>query len=426
MNWSFARAARVCLVAAALHSGGAHAAEAVDSLSLRQVIDAALAGNPELQSFAFRFRAQDARAQQAALRPGVEASFELENFAGSGEARGVDAAEATFALSQVIELGGKRDARLAAAAAGRTLLDAERQVRQLDVLAEVTRRFITLAARQEQLKLARSAVDLAQRTAAASERRVNAAKSPHAELDRAQIAWDRARLDERRALTEIETARKQLAAMWGQSQPLIDGHPFGEVQADLFTMPAVGEFPELLQRLSANPDFLRFASEARLRDAELRLAATLGKPDMQFSVGLRRFESSGDSALVASFSVPLSSGRRGQSYVAEARANRELVEAERRMAEVKAQATLYELHRELDRAVVEAQTLRNNILPRTQEALKEVEYAYERGRYNYLEFVDAQREFLSVQANLIEASANAHALRTEIERLINSSLTSAP
>jgi outer membrane protein, heavy metal efflux system len=425
MKWPFTHAVHACFLAATLQGGSAHAADADDTLSLREVIEAVLVGNPELQSFSFRLQAQDARARQAALRPAIETSLELENFAGSGATAGIEAAEATFALSQVVELGGKREARMAAAAASRTLLEAEREVRQLDVLAEVTRRFITLAARQEQLKLARSAVDLAQRTAAASERRVNAAKSPHAELDRAQIALDRARLDEQRALTEIETARKQLAAMWGESRPVIDGRAFGEVQADLFTVPSAGEFPELLQRLSANPDFLRFASEARLREAELRLAATVGKPDMQFSVGVRRLEASGDNALVASFSIPLASGRRAQSFVAEARANRDLVEAERRIAEVKVQATLYELQRELDRAVTEAQTLKNNILPRTAEALKEVEYAYERGRYNYLELVDAQREFLAVQASLIQASANAHALRTEIERLINAPLSGA-
>lgn len=423
MKVSFARALHVCVLSLALGWSGAHAAEAVDRLTLQQAIDATLAGNPELQGFAFRFKAQEARVQQARLRPATEMSLDLGNFAGSGETRGLDSAETTFALSQVIELGGKRDARVRAAQADRSVLDSERQVRQLDVLAEVTRRFIVLAARQEQLKLARTSVGLAQRTVAASERRVDAAKSPHAELDRAQIAFDRARLDERNALVKVETARKQLAAMWGESEPVIGGHPFGEVQADLFAPPRTGEFGQLLARLAANPNFLLFASEARLRDAELRLAATRRRPDVQLSAGVRRLDASGDNALVASISIPLSSGRRAQSYIAEARANRDLVDSERRVAEVKAQAMLFELHRELERAVAEAQTLKNDIQPRTEEALKEVEYAYQRGRYSFIEFIDAQREFLSVQADLIEASANAHGLRAEIERLINAPLT---
>lgn len=357
------------------------------------------------------------------LACGPPPSFlDVENFAGSGDLKGFDAAEATFALSQVIELGDKRDARIGAAQAGRSALDIERQAAQLDVLAEVTRRFIAVAQRQQQVRLASDAVGLAEKTVEASERRVNAAKSPHAELDRARIAFDRAKLDERATLADLDVARKQLAASWGESQPVIDGQPFGEVRADLFALPTAGDFPALAERLVNNPDFLRYASEARLRDAELRLASSLSRPDFTVSAGVRRFEEAKDQAFVASLAVPLFSGRRAEGFVAEARANRELVDVERRAAEVKAQATLYELHRQLIRAVSEATTLRDDIKPRSAEALNETEYAYERGRYSYLELVDAQREFLAVQAALIDAAASAHGLRAEIERLTNAPL----
>lgn len=414
----------VCLLAQALLYNGARATEpAAAPLTLQQAVGAALQGNPQLQTFAFQFRAGDARTQQAGLRPAPEVSVDLENVAGSGEMRGVDAAEATFALSQVVELGGKREARIGAAQTGRDTLDIERQAAQLDVLAEVTRRFIAVAQRQQRVQLARSAAEFAVKTVAASERRVNAAKAPHAELDRARIARDRYRLEERAAEVDLDTARKQLAATWGESQPVIDGHLIGEVQADLFALPPSGDFAELVTRLAANPDFLRFASATRLRDAELRLAASQRKPDVTLAAGVRRLEASNDQALVASLSIPLFSGRRAESFIAEAQANRELVDAERHVAEVKAQATLYELHQQLMRAVQEARSLQDDIRPRSAEALKETEYAYARGRYSYLELVDAQREYLAVQAALIEAAAGAHTLRAEIERLTNAPLT---
>jgi cobalt-zinc-cadmium efflux system outer membrane protein len=425
MKFSPAHACRACCLILALLTPVAHAEDAPPPLTLRQAIDAALAGNPELQVFAFEFRAQDARTRQAGLRPATAASLDVEDVLGSGQTRGVESGQFTFALSQVLELGGKRAARIAAAQAGRSALDVDRQARQLDVLAEVTRRFITVAARQEQLRLAHKAVELAGQTVAGSEKRVNAAKSPHAELDRARIALDRARLGERASAVELDTARKQLAATWGESQPVIAGQIVGEVKADLFTLPPTGDYNELATRLASNPDFLRFTSAARLRDAELRLAATLRRPDLTLGGGLRRLQASGDQAFVASLSLPLFSGSRAESYVAEAQANRELVDAQRHIAEVKAQAALYELQRQLSRAVQEAGTLRSEILPRTEEALRETEYAYQRGRYSYLELVDAQREYLTLQAGLIEAAANAHGLRAEIERLINAPL-SAP
>jgi cobalt-zinc-cadmium efflux system outer membrane protein len=361
---------------------------------------------------------------QAALRPAPEFSFDLENVAGSGEAAGTDAAEATFALSQVIELGNKRDARIGAAQASRSVLAIEHDALQIDVLAEVTRRFITVAEREQQLTLARSAVDLAEKVVAATERRVDAAKAPHAEEDRARIALDRTRLEERGALVALDTARRQLAATWGESQASIDGQPFGAVQADLFATPPAGDFSTLITSLAANPEFLRFASEARLRDAELRLAQSQRKPDVTLSAGLRHLEAADDQAFVVSMSMPLFSERRSSGVVAEAQANRERVDADRRVAEVTVQATLYELHQQLSRSIEDVRALKDDIRPRSAEALSETQRAYERGRYSYLELVDAQREYLAVQAALIAAAANAHLLRVEIERLTNSPVSS--
>ena len=417
------RALGACWLVLVLLAAPARAADDAPPLTLRGAIDAALAGNPELQTFQFNFRAQDARTQQAALRPAPEVQLTGENLFGSGSFSGTDQAEITLAMSQVLELGGKRDARVAASRAGYNALTTERQAAQLDVLAEVTRRFITVAARQEQLKLEQRAVDLALRTVDGSERRVKAAKSPHAELDRARIALDRAKLAQKSAEVELDAARKQLAATWGETQPVISGRMFGEVNANLFDLPPTGDFADLVARLKSNPDFLRFASEARLRDAELRLATTMRRPDVTVGAGIRRLQDSKDEAFVASVSMPLFSSSRAKSFIAEAQAKRELVDAERRTAEVKAQATLYELYRQLGRAVLEAGTLKTDILPRTEEALNETEYAYQRGRFSYLELVDAQREFLAVQSALIEASANAHTLRAEIERLTDAPLT---
>ncbi|PKM09367.1 MAG: TolC family protein [Gammaproteobacteria bacterium HGW-Gammaproteobacteria-4] len=422
MKVLLARALGACYLVVALLAPPAQAADAAPPLTLGEAVNAALAGNPNLTAFAFELRAQDARTRRAALRPPLQASVEAENILGTGDNHGLNAAEVTFALSGVVELGDKRTHRISAALAQFGVAEVENQARQLDVLAEVTRRFITVAAAQERQRLAQRGSELASQTVAGSQRRVTAAKSPHVELSRARIAQNRAQLEQRRAVTELDAARRQLAAMWGESQPVIDGHPFGEVRGDLFVLPPTGEFGELLGRLKANPDFLRFASETRLRDAELRLAATLRKPDLTLSAGVRRLEQSGDNAFVASLSIPLFSGSRARSFVAEAQANLERVDAERRAAEVKASATLYELLQQLRQAVLEARTLKDDMQPRAEEALKETRYAYERGRYGYLELVDAQREFLAVKQALIAAASDAHILRAEIERLTNAPL----
>ncbi len=381
-------------------------------LTLGQAIERSLAANPSLQGFGFALKAQDARILQAGQRPATEASFELENFLGSGDFNGVDAVEATFALSQVIELGDKRQLRGDAARSGRDFLSIERQAAQLDVLAEVTRRFIAVAAAEEQLALTQQGTTLAKGLVDDVARKVRAAKSPEGELLRARAAFSRAGLEEQRAIAQLSAARQSLAAQWGSTRA-----DFSGVSANLYAFPELFDFENLAARLDGNPDFLRFTSEARLRDAELRLARSLRKPDLAVSGGVRRLEETSDQALVMGISVPLFAGRRAAPLIAEAEALRGRVDAERNAALILARTRLFGLYEELRQAIRETQTLQREVMPLLEEALKATKYAYERGRYGYLELVDAQRAFLDARRATIDSAVDAQALLAEIERL---------
>ena len=144
---------------------------------------------------------------------------------------------------------------------------------------------------------------------------------------------------------------------------------FGEVRADLYRMPELSDFEALAARLDANPDFLRFATVARLRDAESRLARSLRRPDLEVSGGVRRFEEVNDQALVLGISVPLFAGRRVAPAIAEADALRGLIDVERAAARVEARTRLYGLYEQLRQAIRETDTLRAVVQPQLDEAL---------------------------------------------------------
>lgn len=388
-------------------------AEAGEPLSLREAIAAALRGNPELRGFAYELKAQDGRAARAALAPAPELGFTAENLAGTGAVRGVTAAEFTLSLSQAIELGGKRARRVEQAGAERSLLEADRAARQLDLVAEVVRQFIAVAADQARSELAAQAVQLAQDTRTAVDARVKAARSPLAEGSRAQIALARARLDAAQAGRRLAADRQQLAALWGDPQP-----GFERVDADLYALPPVEAFETLAARLERNPDLARYLSEARLRDAELRLAAAARAPDLVLGAGLRRLQAGNDEALVLSASVPLNFGSaRRQAATAEAEARRDRVELDREAARLRLHTELYGLYRQLEQAGAESRGLADEILPQAEAALKQTEYAWQRGRYSYLEWIDAQRELLALREQRLAAAAEYHRLLAEIERL---------
>ena len=394
--------------------------DVVDVLTLGDAVELALAGNPDLRGFGYRLRAQQARTDTASLAPPLELRANVENLLGSGAANRLDSAEAEFSISRVIELGDKRALRAAAGQAGSQLLGVEQSAAELDVVAEVTRRFIHVAADQAHLELTGRATELAEETLAATEARVAAARAPEVELRRARVTLVRAQIDQEHAEHELLASRRLLAALWGESEPR-----FGRIDADLYRLPAPAAFESLLARLERNPDFLRFISEARLRDAEIRLAQARARADIDVTAGIRRLQRTRDQAFVVGVAMPLGSAARARGAIAEASALRGASDAERDAHRVRIEAQLFAVYQELLHAVTEAGSLRATVVPEMESALIATREAFERGRYSYLEWVDAQRELIAVQRELIESSADAHLYLAEIERLTGEPLSPA-
>jgi cobalt-zinc-cadmium efflux system outer membrane protein len=420
-NWH-ARALGMCLTAWALLSGtngfAAEVAEPRGALTLAQALDTALKNNPELAASRYELTVAQARVMQAYKRPNPELGLELEDFAGSGDTSGVDALQSTLAFSQVVELGGKRALRHSVAEADSDLVTLDLRAQQLDLLADVTRRYIDVVAAQERARFADENAALTQKTLEAIAARVKSARSPIAEESRARIALTRARIDQRQAALALETARSALSLSWGRVDP-----QFSTASADLFAFEALDSFESFAAKIERNPDIARFATDARLRDAEVRLAQAQVRPDVTFSVGVRNFRDSGDNALVAGFSMPLAVHDRNQGGIREARARRAQSDAQLAASKTRLMGALYSIYREAAAARERAEALQAHALPQARDALAQTQSGYERGRFSFLELLTSQQDLLTISEAAIDAAADFHRLLAEIERLTSEPLT---
>ena len=414
------RATLACIVLLVTAVGSVPAAEnrGGAALTLAGAIDMALKRNPDLLASRYELTAAQARSLQAGLRLNPELDLELENFAGSGATTGTDALETTLSISQVIELGGKRALRRSVAEADSDLIAIEQRARQLDVLAEVTRRFIEVVTAQERVRFAAESSKLAQQTLDTTAARVQAGRAPVAESSRARIAVTRAAIEERRAAAALRSARYSLAALWGDTEPT-----FTAASADLFAFASVEPFPALMGQIERNPDITRFASQARLRDAELRLAQAQARPNLALSLGVRRLQEGNDTALVAGFAMPLPMFDRNQGAIREARVRRAQSDAELQAAFTNIRGTLYGAYQEMTAARESADSLRNDAIPQAQTALEQTQSGYERGRFSVLELLTAQQELLVLREAAIDAAADYHRLLAELERITSEPLT---
>jgi cobalt-zinc-cadmium efflux system outer membrane protein len=374
-------------------------------LSLAEALRRAESRHPLFQSYRAQLAAAEARTRQARLRPAPELNLELEDALGSGALSGLDKA-------QMIERGGLRDRRLDARRAEREGLVTEAEIARLDLRAEVARRFIHVLSDQAQLGIAHQATRLARSTLAEVNRRVDAARAPLAERSRAQVSLARAELEEEHAEHELLSARRHLAAATGVMAP-----DFGALVGDLLQLPEVAAFDVLLAQMQTTPDVLLFANQARLRASELRLAQARRSTSVRVGAGLRRVEATDDVGLVLSAALPLFSRARAAGAIAENEARLAEVGPAREQAWLKAQAHLFALYQELSHARIEYEAQRDRVVPAMEEALKQTQHAYRRGRYSLLELRDAQAEWAVQKARLIEAATEYHGHLIEIQRL---------
>lgn len=391
---------------------------AAGTITLYSALQRTLAENPELQIFQFRKKSLEGALAAASLRPVKSLAVELENFSGSGEFNGFDQTELTVSLSSIVELGGKREARMDIVNRRVNRLEAQRQADSLDLSGEVTRRFIDVLSAQHRVALAETADKLAREALSAVKARARAGASADVDVKRALAAAAQTHLtvsSEKQRLSYVKVA---LASLWGDSLP-----DFSRVSGDLYSFNHDISFDTLYHQVEQNPAVLVFASEQRLKDAQLRLAQTQSRTDISWSVGLRRIQATDDTAIVAGFSVPLFEKQRNRGALVSARAAREEVAVQRKAKLLTLRAQLYRAYSSRRQAIHIVADLRNNIVPALEQVLEETRQAYERGRYSYIDYVSARQELLSARRALIDAAAAALRYGADIEQLTAVALT---
>ncbi|WP_439135891.1 TolC family protein [Pseudomaricurvus sp.] len=397
---------------------GAAQTEAIQrSITLEQALRKSLNNNPELQMFQWRFKALDGQQQSADLAPPLELGFEAENILGSDNYSGMDSAELTVSLSSVIELGGKRDSRLALADSRYVLAEAERQAQSLNLLGKVTQSFIVALTLQEKLQVAEDTTRLATDSHQLVGLRVQRGAAPEAERLRAKAAVTQARLKQAALEAQLRSQKLTLATLWGAERVM-----FERLSGDLSTFDASSGFEVLYQRALTSPAIEVLSREERVRDADVELARSQASANMQWSIGVRRFEETNDTALTAGLSVPLFSGRRKQGALKTALAEKAMVGERKRVSLLALRSRLFQAWQTHQQSVVAARQMRKEVLPLLERAMEQTREAYEQGRYRYRDWIAAQQELLNARLETIDAASFALLNQALIEQLTAQSL----
>jgi cobalt-zinc-cadmium efflux system outer membrane protein len=381
-------------------------AESGHPITLSDALRRALAANPRLTAAEKDVRVAAGHRHQAGAFPNPQASFEVDNAFGSGELKGLEDAETTLQISQLIELGGKREARIAAGSAEVDAARWERAAVRLEIVSKTAVAFFDVLTAQRRIQIYNDQIAALDRLTPLLQKRVDAGASSPAEVARARVAVDLVRVDRERAVTASSIARRELAIVMGVNVP-----DFSRAVGDLNRVGAPPAFQTVLKAIDINPQLMRWSAVWAQRDAELLIARLKPIPDVQVFAGWRHFNQvwngttfeANDNAVRLGLSVPLPVWDQNIGGIEAARESLSKVQAERASNRLVLVLTLGRAYDTLVGAGREIDLLRTSTIPNARTAVDGMESGYREGRYTLLELLDVESS--STQASLRELDA---------------------
>ncbi|ABV38474.1 Co/Zn/Cd efflux system component [Shewanella sediminis HAW-EB3] len=407
----------VSLCVLALYAGKSVAQSDQGKVNLPWVLEKTLLNNVQLQSFPYELRVSEALTIQAGISPNPEFSVEVENVLGTGERQGVDNAEITLALSQLIELGGKRQRRVDVAQATERQKLSEYEILRLDILAEATGRYYQLLRLQALQDWSERRFLVEQTALKAIESRANAGAVIQADVTKMALRLSRTKAVKEQLDGETRLARLRLAAMWSREPHFT--RALGTLDLSL-TLPTAAS---VLNAIETAPQYLQLLSVERLMYAKRRMEESKAQYDVTLGMGVRSYEGFDDGALMFNFSMPIPLSNPNQGNILAAKANEDRAMEQQKLVRGQLRLSLMEIHQVMVNNARQASRIQQQVLPLAQRLLEDTQGAYQTGQTNVLQLVDAQSELFAIERELIEVKVAVYQQRLELERITGQSMT---
>lgn len=399
---------------APLHVNAEQPVDTTGVVTRAMAIDLAMRTNSEIAMAVHEVEASEGALRQAGVIPNPVLSTQVE------DTRYRDTRTTTVQISQPLELGGKRSARIAAADRAHDLAIAEWEAKRADIRATVTAAFYDVLSAQERLRLAQASAELAKRATTAASKRVMAGKVSPLEETRARVAQSSVQIELAQAQSELATARSRLAATWGARQAR-----FERVDGSVNDLPVVPDWDALAARLEESPNLARARIEVDRRRALTRVERSRQIPDITVSVGAMRDEQLGRNQAIVGVSIPLPLFDRNQGNLQEAISRNYKAQDELVVTEVRLKSELAQLYESLRAARQQAELYQTEILPGAQSAYDAATKGFEFGKFGFLDVLDAQRTLFQATAQYLRALSDAHRTAADIDRLVGGVATPA-
>lgn len=388
-------------------------------ITLKQALQWTLQDNGRLKTYPLAIRGSEAMNIQAGLTPNPQLTVEVENALGTEQFEGFDGAQISLLISQVIELGDKRDNRVRYANAKTQKLKSEYEKVRLSLLVETSRRFYRMLVLQAKSQLLKSRLQQENKALKIVEKLAKAGAVGQADVSKMALTVGRTYALQTNLKNQQRLAQMQMTAMWmeeAQGNELATG--------DLSDLPELPQVDKVQASIANWPSVKQQRALQQLAAGKLKLARSNGTADVTLGVGIRQHQESGDQSLNFSFSMPLAIDNPNQGNIQAAIAEVDLGAQQTEIIKQQLKLSLVETYQLLSGYYQQVDLLKKQLLPQAKRLLAETERGYQQGRYSVLQWVDAQAELFSIEESIIDLYQNIYLSLLELERITGQSILS--
>lgn len=379
----------------------------VAALTLQQAIATALERHPEMAAARHAREAAAAARAQADVRANPTLDMEVEDTRRATRTT-------TVRLTQPIDLGGQRAARVDAAERAEAIAQAQITARRIELRSAVTAAYFEALIADECVRQAQASLDLARRGTEAVGKRVEAGKIAPIDDTKARVAETGVRLELQQAATQREISLARLQAEMGQPEVAITRLD-GRVDA----LPPEMSSDALASRMEGAPALREARLEVDRQRALARLERARRVPDLAVSLGAMRAEDEGRTKAVIGVSIPLPFFDRNEGALREALRRTDQADATAAALALKLRADVYDAHARQRALRTQITSLQRDVLPGAEAAYEAARTGFELGKFPYLDVLDAQRTLFQARAQYLQSLADAHRATADLERLLD-------
>lgn len=395
----------VLLLSLAIAASALPAMAQAAPLTLERALQSAFAHNPNLAAAQWEIGVAEGDRQQAGLIPNPQVSWEAEDTRRRSRTT-------TLMLSQPLELGGKRGARIEVAERTQDAAGIELERRRNELRADVFQAFYNSTIAQQRLLLTEQSLQLAERGLRVAQGRINAGKAAPVEAMRAQVQLSQVRLELRRAERDQATAYQQLAQVTGAPQAT-----FTRVEEPTTALPAIASPQTLLDRLPTTAELRLARLQINQKEASLGLEKALRIPDLTVSIGSQYSETDRERVNLLGVSMPIPLFNRNQGNVLAAARRTDQARDLRNASELRLRSEVQSGLEQWATANTEVNAFNQVILPAAQSAVDTATRGFEMGKFNFLDVLDAQRTLFEARSQYLQAVADSTDAWVRIERI---------